>query len=627
MIYLLLIFLAPAAASLWTLFGGKKEGYVSLAGAAISTGASAALFLSVAGGFAASWSFAGFPGLPFRLEVSYLNGLLSLVVGLVATLIFLYAIGYMGEQKGKWRFWSSISLFLGAMQLLLFAGDWILFVIAWEVLGFCSYLLISTKHWNAETGRAANKVFLINRFADLGLYIGVFVIILGSGSSKIAEVPQASLSQVGALALLLAAAGKSAQVPFQSWLAAAMKGPTPVSALLHSATMVAAGIVLLIKAFPLFSPGMLVWIGAVGGITILMTGLTAIFSDDIKEMLAASSSSQLGFMVLAIGAGSPGAALAHLVAHAFMKSSLFLGAGSWPHGAGSTQFEPLTGAGKQIKVTFTGFGVAAVALAGIPPFVGYFSKDGVLAAGLQSSLPEWYFLAALGGALLTAMYMSRALGILWKGEAGEIQNSRGLRWMQGGLLAMLVFVIGGGFLLHNMMEMAGFTLPKAQAAQIGGLLAALAGLVAGWLMAGKTYHHSAVKFIRNNYPLAGGYHVLVNRPVMQLARRCRRIDESIHRVVLQAGRSALKLSEAAGVSDGLLHRGVFGFGKFGLRLGNWSRRSDERGIDRLIAFLVAKVQALGRYGRRIQSGLVHRELLWSVWGLVVFVALMFLILM
>src|SRR5699024_685342 len=498
MIYLLLILLTPTAASLWALFGRRKSGLVSLVGAVVSTGASAMLFLNVAGGFTASWSFAGLPELPFRLEVSYLNTVLSLVVGLITTLIFLYAIGYMTNEKGKRRFWSSISLFLASMQLLLFAGDWILFVIAWEVLGFCSYLLISTKYWKRETGQAANKAFLINRFADLGLYIGVFVIILSSGSSEIVEAPPGGISQVGALTLLLAVMGKSAQVPFQSWLTAAMKGPTPVSALLHSATMVAAGIVLLIKAYPLFSPNVLFWIGTVGGITILMSGLTAIFSDDIKKMLAASSSSQLGFMVLAIGAGFPGAAMAHLVAHAFMKSSLFMSAGIWQHSAGSTRFDKMAGAGKKMKVTLAGFALAAMALAGIPPFIGYFSKDAILAATLQSSLPEWYFVAALLGALLTAVYMGRAVGILWKGDnEKKIEKPAGLRWMQSGLFAMVLFVLGGGFFLHGMVTAAAFHLPKAKVAKIAGLIAALAGLAAGWLASFKKIGRPITSFIRN----------------------------------------------------------------------------------------------------------------------------------
>lgn len=627
MIYLLLILLAPAAASLWALFGEKKAGYVSLAGGVISLGASAALFLAVTNGYTESWSFAGLPGMPFVLEVTYLNASLSLVVATVTALIFLYAIGYMAEEEGQWRFWSSISLFLASMQLLLFAGDWILFVIAWEILGFCSYLLISTKYTNPKTSKAANKAFLINRFADLGLYIGVFIIILSSGSSEIAGNPQQGISQTGALPLLLAVMGKSAQVPFQSWLTAAMKGPTPVSALLHSATMVAAGIVLLIKAFPLFSPDVLFWIGTVGGITILMTGLTAIFADDIKKMLAASSSSQLGFMVLAIGAGSPGAAMAHLVAHAFMKSSLFLGAGIWQHGAGSTRFEKLAGAGKKLKFTFTGFAIAAVALAGIPPFIGYFSKDGVLAAGLQSSLPEWYFAAALLGALMTAVYMSRALGILWKGDSDEVEQPSGLRWMQSGLTLMVLFVLGGGLFLHGMVEAADFHLPKAKVAKIGGLIAALAGLAAGWLASFKKADHPLTVFIQNNYPVGGGYSSLVVAPVMKLASFCRKTDEGIHQLVLGIGRSVLKVSSGSDVTDYQIHKEVHSIGRFGLKLGNWSQRSDEHGINGLISGLVESIKDMGKKGRKTQSGLVHRELMYSVWGMVAFLILMILTLL
>ncbi len=628
MILLLIILLSPAAASLWDLFGGKKAGYVSLAAGVISLGASAVLFWLASNGYTELWSFAGLPDYPFMLEVSYLNTALSLVIAIVTALIFLYAIGYMADEKETWRFWSSISLFLATMQLLLFAGDWILFVIAWEILGFCSYLLISTKYWEAETGKAANKAFALNRFADLGLYLGVFVIILSSGSSTIAESSSTAIPQFGALCLLFGVMGKSAQVPFQSWLTAAMKGPTPVSALLHSATMVAAGIVLLIKAFPMFSPDVLFWIGTVGGITILITGLTAIFTDDIKKMLAASSSSQLGFMVLAIGVGSPGAALAHLVAHAFMKSSLFLSAGIWQHEAGSTRFEQLAGAGKKLKVTFAGFALAAVALAGIPPFVGYFSKDGVLAAGLQSSLPGWYFVAALLGALMTAVYMSRAMAILWKGDVDkELETSSGLRWMQGGLIAMVLFVLGGGLFLEGMVSAADFHLPKSEVAKIGGLIVAIAGLATGWLASFKKVDHPITAYIRRNYPVGGGYQALTVAPVMKLAIWCRKADEGIHKLVLGIGRSVLKGSGGVDAADQKVHRGVHGVGRFGLTLGDWSQRSDEEGINGLIFGIVESVKKLGQQGRKTQSGLVHRELMWSVWGMVAFLMLMILTLM
>lgn len=627
MIYLLLIVLAPAVASLWILFGRKKAGAAGFAGAVVSLVGSALLYLKVLNGFSASWQFAGLPDMPFVLEMTYLNAALSLVIAGVSALIFLYAVGYMGKQDGKVRFWSSISLFLVAMQVLVFAGDWILFVMAWEILGFCSYVLISTKYWQSATGQAANKAFTINRFADLGLYIGVFMIILGSGSSSIGGASAESIPRLGALTLLFAVMGKSAQVPFQSWLSAAMKGPTPVSALLHSATMVAAGIVLLIKAHPLFSSAALVWVGMVGTITILLTGLTAVYSDDIKQMLAASTSSQLGFMVMAIGAGYPGAALAHLVAHAFMKSSLFLGAGIYQHGAGSTSFDQLAGAGKKLKITFVGFVVAGVALAGIPPMVGYFSKDAVLAAGYNSPLNEWYFVAAIGGALLTAVYMSRAMGMLWKGEAEEIKIPAGIRWMQFGFVLMVLLVLTGGLFVHPLVEMADFSWPKAKVAKISGLIAALAGLVGGWLMSAKRADHPVTEFIRDNYALAGGFQILIVQPVLKFAIICRKLDESIHQVVLKVGRGVLSFSSLPQSSDQHIHHGVHGVGRLGLWLSKWSERADEQGINGIIAALTDWVQKLGEYGRKTQSGLVHRELMWSVWGMFVFLMLMILTLM
>jgi NADH-quinone oxidoreductase subunit L len=356
-----------------------------------------------------------------------------------------------------------------------------------------------------------------------------------------------------------------------------------------------------------------------------MTGLTAIFADDIKKMLAASTSSQLGFMVLAIGAGSPGAALAHLVAHAFMKSSLFLGAGIWQHGADSTRFDKLAGTGKKLKITFAGFAIAAVALAGIPPFVGYFSKDGVLAAGLQSSLPEWYFVAALLGALMTAIYMSRGMSILWKGDADkELEKPAGLQWMQAGLILMVLFVAGGGLFVNGMVSAAGFQLPKAEIAKIGGLIAALTGLAAGWLASFKKVGHPITAFIRTNYPVAGGYGTLAVAPIMKVAALCRKADEGIHQFVLSIGRSVLEGSSSVGTADQQVHKGVHGLGRFGLSLGDWSQRSDEKGIDGLIAGLVESIKQMGRQGRKTQSGLVHRELMWSVWGMVAFLMLMIL---
>jgi NADH-quinone oxidoreductase subunit L len=597
---LLIILLAPIASWIWALFGQRKAAYVSLAGAVISLLASVALFFKVKNGYSASWAFSGFPAMPFRLQVTTLNTALSMVIAVVAALIFLYAIGYMEEKEGKIWFWSGMSLFLASMQVLLFADDWILFLAAWEVMGFSSYQLVATKYWQKEAGNAANKVFAINRFADLGLYLGVFVIIIGTGTSQISKASLPGVPQVAAFALLVAVMGKSAQIPFQSWLSAAMKGPTPVSALLHSATMVAAGIILLLKAYPLFSPLALFWIGTVGSVTILLAGLTAVFSDDIKQMLAASTSSQLGFMMVALGAGYPGAAIAYLIAHAFMKSSLFFGAGIYQRASGgNTLFKKISGSGKRLKATFAGFCVAAVALAGIPPFIGYWPKDAVLSAGLQSMWPSWYFFAAVAGAFLTGMYMGRATGLLWRGAPETMERPAGLWLMHLGLGLMILLVLFGGLFLGRMVEIAHYHIPETEIAKISGILAAVAGLISGWFTRYQRVTHPVPVFMRDNYAILGGYRHIIVRPLLKMALFCGYIDKQIHHFVLKTGRGGRWISSAF-------------------------RRMDERGIDGFISGLTKNIRALGHYGRQIQSGLIHKELMWSVWGMVALIIIMIL---
>jgi len=617
MIALLLTILGPLAASIWITVTRKQIGYAALTGSLTSLIGSVLLFLYMIEGQIITTSFAGLPGLPFRLEATELSAVLALVVSVITTFIFIYAIGYMAEEKGKLRFWSGISLFLGAMQLLVLAGDWILFVMAWEIMGFASYLLIGTWYWKKEAGDASNKAFLMNRVADLGLYVGVFVIILASGSSRIAAESVQGISMVGALALLLAVMGKSAQVPFQSWLSAAMAGPTPVSALLHSATMVAAGIILLLKAFPLFSPDALIWVGSVGGVTILLTGATAVFSEDIKRMLAASTSSQLGFMVLAVGAGYPAAAVAHLIAHAFMKSSLFLGAGIFQHEIGSTKYEKLGAAGKKLKLTFSGFAVAGLALAGIPPLIGFWSKDAILTAGLQADPAVWYFPAALAGAFFTAIYMGRSFGILWKGRSEPEEKPKKLAWMQLGLLTLVSAVVAGWLFLDPLVEVAGFSVPKDNIAMISGLVVASIGLVAGWFATTPIIKNRVWMFFRDNYPVAGGYTNVIVQPVQMLANGANQIETRLLQSVFTIGTVFLAVGRwLADVPDRATAYVIDWIGAFNLKIARLSGFTDDKGIVEGIARLVDSVQRIGYYGRKIQSGLVHRELAWSVYGMV-----------
>lgn len=614
---MLLTIIAPLAASAWICLTRKKIAYAALVGAAASLAGATFVFIATLNGSASELSFAGLPGMPFRLEVTEMAAVLSLVVTVITTFIFVYAIGYMEEERGKFRFWAGITLFVGAMQMLVFAGDWILFVIAWEVMGFASYLLIGTWFWKKEAGEAANKAFIMNRVADLGLYVGVFVIILASGSSRILAEPVQGISVLGTLALLLAVMGKSAQVPFQSWLSAAMAGPTPVSALLHSATMVAAGIILLLKAFPLFPPDALFWIATVGGITILLTGATAIFSEDIKRMLAASTSSQLGFMALAIGAGFPAAALAHLIAHAFMKSSLFLAAGIFQHEIHSTGYEQLKGAGKKLKLAFSGFVVSGLALAGIPPLIGFWSKDAILTAGLQAEPALWYFPAVLIGALFTAIYMGKAFGILWKGQSESKEIPRKLKWMHLGFLSLVVAVAVGWLFLDPLVETAGFSLPKDNIAMISGIVAAVLGLAVGWNATAPVLKKRIWMFFRDNYPIAGGYTNIIVQPVQILAQGANLIEQFILQFVFEIGNVFLNIGRwLANVPDRMVAFVIDQIGALNLVIGNFTQITDDRGIVEWIAGLVNSVQQLGRYGRSIQSGLVHRELAWSVYGMI-----------
>jgi NADH-quinone oxidoreductase subunit L len=613
---LLLTVLAPLAASLYILLIRRKMGVAAILGALISLVGSIALYISTSNGAVIEFRIAGLSDMPFYLLANPMTATLSVVISFITTIIFVYAAGYMAEKPGQLRFWSGITLFLGAMQILVLAGDWILFVIAWEIMGFASYLLIGTWHHKKEAGDAANKAFIMNRTADLGLYLGVFAIILSTGSSQIISEPSQTITILGSLALLFAVMGKSAQIPFQSWLSAAMAGPTPVSALLHSATMVAAGIILLLKAFPLFSTSAMLFIGIVGGLTILLTGATAIFSKDIKRMLAASTSSQLGFMVLAIGAGFPGAALAHLVAHAFMKSSLFLGAGIFQHHTGSTDYQQLGGVGKKLKWSFAGFTLAGLALAGVPPFIGFWSKDAILAAGLQSNAVGWYFVAALAGAFFTAVYMSRSFGILWKGHSPQNEETGKSRRMVAGLLVLVSVVFFGGLYLDAAIEAAGYEVPKTTLAMISGLIAAAVGLTVGWFTYSVTFKHRFWVIIQNNFRVFGGYEQIVVQPVVALATLFNTIEKNLLQFVFNIGNLfigfAFWLSETLDQSVALL---VNKFGLLNLSIARLSQRSDDNGIVQWIDSLVDSVQKLGKFGRTIQSGLIHRELAWSVFGM------------
>jgi NADH-quinone oxidoreductase subunit L len=596
-----LIILGPLAAATLILALRRGAPTLALLGAGVSLASALSVLSRVAVGARPSAELPGLPGLPLRLTAEPLSAVLVAAVAVVGASVMVYAVGYMRGEGNQTRFFAGMSFFVAAMQALVLAGDWVLLLAAWELIGLSSYLLIGFWFERPGVGPAATRAFLYTRSADLGLYLAVFVLIALTGTSEISrtlEVGGATAVAAG-LFLLLAAAGKSAQTPLHGWLLDAMVGPTPVSALLHSATLVAAGAILLIRAFLLLPPGVLLVVGVVGGLTVLVTGATALAQRDLKRLLAASTSSQYGLMLLAVGAGSPIAALFHLLAHAAIKSALFLGTGVFQHARGSTQLIDLEGVGRARRLTFLGFAVAGLALVGVPPLSGFWSKDAILAASFSSPYALLLAPLALAGILLTGLYVARALRHLWRGEA-ESEPVAGARWMGAGLAAFVALAALLGLALPAVADLLETEGPEETLITgATGLVAALAGLALGWTLPASRLLGPLSGLADRGFRVGGGFDGLVARPALALARALDALDRGIHAGVLAVGSAALAVANA-------------------------SRATDERGIDRLIAGLVRGTRELGGKARELQTGLVHKELLIAaVGGALVFALLIF----
>jgi len=591
MITLTLIILGPLVAAALILPIRRGVPALALFGAGVSLASALALLSRVAVGARPSAELPGLPGLPLRLTAEPLTAVLAAAAAVVGFSVMVYAVGYMRSEAGLTRFFAGMSFFVAAMQALVLAGDWVLLLAAWELIGFSSYLLIGFWFERPGVGQSATRAFLYTRSADLGLYVAVFVLIAHTGTSEISrtlEVNGAAAVAAG-LFLLLAAAGKSAQTPLHGWLLDAMAGPTPVSALLHSATLVAAGAILLIRAFPLLPPAVLVVVGVLGGLTTLVAGATALAQRDLKRLLAASTSSQYGLMLLAIGAGFPVAALFHLLAHAAMKSALFLGAGVFQHARGSTQLADLEGVGRARRLTFFGFVVSGLALAGVPPLSGFWSKDAILAASFSSSYAPLLAPLALAGTLLTGLYVARALRLLWHGE-GESEPVSGTRWMGVGFTVLTVLAAVLGLALPPVADLLGIEPPGETLLVVAlGLVVALIGLALGWAFPADRLLGPLSGLAGTGFRVGGGFDGLVVRPALAFARALDALDRGIHAGVLAVGSAALAVANA-------------------------SRATDEKGIDGLIVALGRSARRLGNRARTLQTGLVHKELLLAAVG-------------
>ncbi|MFF9157050.1 NADH-quinone oxidoreductase subunit L [Streptomyces sp. NPDC014846] len=363
----------------------------------------------------------------FRLDQLSMTFVL-LITG-VGSLIHLYSVGYMEHDERRRRFFGYLNLFLAAMLLLVLADNYLLLYVGWEGVGLASYLLIGFWQHKPSAATAAKKAFLVNRVGDMGLSIAIMLMFTTFGSfafgpvlSHTGDTSEGRLTAIG-LMLLLAACGKSAQVPLQSWLGDAMEGPTPVSALIHAATMVTAGVYLIVRSGAIFNaaPDAQLTVTVVGAVTLLFGAIVGCAKDDIKKALAGSTMSQIGYMVLAAGLGPIGYvfAIMHLVTHGFFKAGLFLGAGSVMHGMNDeVDMRRYGGLRKYMPITFITFGLGYLAIIGFPFLSGFYSKDAIIEAAFAKGGTQGWILGgvALLGAAITAFYMTRVMLMTFFGE-------------------------------------------------------------------------------------------------------------------------------------------------------------------------------------------------------------------
>ncbi|MFE4452388.1 NADH-quinone oxidoreductase subunit L [Streptomyces sp. NPDC056796] len=369
----------------------------------------------------------------FQADVAFQLDQLSMTFVLlitgVGTLIHIYSIGYMEHDERRRRFFGYLNLFLAAMLLLVIADNYLLLYVGWEGVGLASYLLIGFWQHKPSAATAAKKAFLVNRVGDMGLSIAIMLMFTTFGTfafgpvlTSAGDAGEGKLTAIG-LMLLLAACGKSAQVPLQSWLGDAMEGPTPVSALIHAATMVTAGVYLIVRSGAIFNgaPDAQLVVVVVGAVTLLFGAIVGCAKDDIKKALAGSTMSQIGYMILAAGLGPVGYvfAIMHLVTHGFFKAGLFLGAGSVMHGMNDeVDMRKYGGLRTYMPVTFVTFGLGYLAIIGFPGLSGFFSKDMIIEAAFAKGGTEGWILGSvtLLGAAITAFYMTRVMLLTFFGE-------------------------------------------------------------------------------------------------------------------------------------------------------------------------------------------------------------------
>src|SRR5881275_2265712 len=546
-----LVLLVPLAGvvliALVTRRSGSPSAFISVVAVSISFICSCVVFAKLEiRAVEIPWiDFGGLLRVPIGFTLDSLSKTMLVLVSGVGALIHIYSLGYMRDDPGKSRYFASLSLFMFSMLGIVLANNFIMMFIFWELVGLCSYLLIG--HWfeRDSAAAAAKKAFITNRIGDFGFMLGILMIWGATGSVLFDDIiPQLwritsnpTFLTIAVLLIFCGAVGKSAQFPLHVWLPDAMEGPTPISALIHAATMVAAGVYMLVRVGFIVqaSPDALCVIAWIGTITAVMAALIATQQDDIKRILAYSTLSQLGYMIMAVGLASGEAAMFHLFTHAFFKALLFLAAGSVLVSLHHEQdIWKMGGLAPKLTITFATFAAGALALVGCPPFSGFFSKDAILALAYQRNTP--IFVIGLTTAFLTAFYVSRAVVVVFLGKprseaARAGKESPLVMTIPLLILALFALIAGFGTVAKNFLVVPHeketvFTVPALA------LTALILGVGIGVLLyRSRERDPLHVDLIRRRFYFDEFYEWLINRAQELLAR----IAAFIDRWIIDAG--------------------------------------------------------------------------------------------
>jgi NADH-quinone oxidoreductase subunit L len=657
-----LIPLLPFAALVVILFFGKR---LPGKGAPVGIAAIAAALVLGAGSFleairapneiierSITWVSFGSTQVQLGMRVDTLASMMFVVVCFVSLMVQIYSLGYMkGEVRYTW-YYAALSLFTGSMLLLVIAASTLQLLVGWELVGISSYILIG--HWfeEKENSNAANKAFITTRAGDLGFLVGIFVLFIGARTFNIGELQarvaagevSSTVVTAGAVLLFMGAMGKSAQFPLHVWLPDAMAGPTPVSALIHAATMVTAGVYMVARIYGVFSSSAAAMreIAIIASITMVMAAAMAVVARDIKRVLAYSTVSQLAYMMAGLAVGGYTAGIFHLWTHAFFKALLFLGAGSVIHAVHSNDMFEMGGLRRFMPITFWTFLIGSAALAGLPPLAGFWSKDEIIASALHSN-NRLVLVCALATAFMTAFYMARACTLTFFGryrrlpviaggadEAHEVglegeelhvphgpphESPPSMRWP---LIILAALSCVAGLVGTPLRPMFGEWIHFGEAGE-GGFVVwlaavsvgiALIGILLGWTL----YSRAPVGFgVVDPLERALG-------PVYRAAVKRFWIDDLYMKLIVRPVQYGLSKLVYGTVDQRVIDRVVNAAGVATVLAGRGTRTADERGVDGMVNGLGRITTGIGQGVRRMQTGNVQRYAVGLFLGVAVLAA-------